>query len=389
MPESLLHGAVGKQSENFGYMQQLDTLRAVAVGGVLLSHYLGEHLFHALRFNWGALGVRLFFVISGYLITGILLKARNDGANRVTMAHVARQFYIRRVFRIFPIFYASIFLAAAFGLPHVRESFLWHVTYLSNFWIAENGWVFPFSHLWSLAVEEQFYLLWPWVILFVPKRWLVTACVGAIVLAVVYRLITVKLGGWLWPSVMMPGCLDTLGMGALLAVVQYQRYFTSKTLGRALIVLAVGGAIVTCVVQPLIAGTMAGKLLAITNDTWLGFIFAWVVYACSIGVRGVPGQLLQLPPILYLGRISYGIYVLHLFVPAALQKLAADFGVSYPTNHVLLSVVYTTITIVLASLSWRFFEKPINDLKRHFPYVEKLDAKSSERATEPIAPPHS
>ncbi|MEI7460162.1 MAG: acyltransferase [Pirellula sp.] len=366
---------------NLGYMRQIDALRAFAVGGVLMCHYLGEHIS---ILNWGGLGVRLFFVISGFLITGILLNVRLEAGNAVSIPSVAAQFYARRALRIFPIFYATIFIAAILGMPNVRESFFWHVTYATNFWVAEHGWVNPVAHLWSLAVEEQFYLLWPWVILFTPKRWLATICVGSIGIGVTYRLIVVKLGGWLWSSVMLPGCLDSLGAGALLAIILHDGTFSSKYVGRVLAVLAIVGAFLIFVVQPLLADSITGKTLNVMNDTWFAMIFVWMVHACAVGVTGFPGQLLLIPPILYIGRISYGIYVLHQFVPAGLKQLADFCLVPYPTDPWLLTIIYTTITIALASLSWRFFEKPLNDLKRYFPYVKARDKSADENITEVV-----
>ena len=363
---------------NLGYMRQIDALRAFAVGGVLMCHYLGEHISILI---WGGLGVRLFFVISGFLITGILLSVRQEAGNSVSIPSIATQFYARRALRIFPIFYATIFIAAILGMPNVRESFFWHVTYATNFWVAKHGWVNPVAHLWSLAVEEQFYLMWPWVILLTPKRWLATICVGTIGIAVAYRLIAVKLGGWLWTSVMLPGCLDSLGAGALLAVILHYGKFSSKYVGRVLAVLAIVGAFAIFVVQPLLVDSLSGKILYVMNDTWFAMIFVWMVHACAVGVTGFPGQLLLIPPILYIGRISYGIYVLHQFVPAGLKQLADFCLVPYPTAPWLLTIIYTTITIALASLSWRFFEKPLNDLKRNFPYVKARDRSEGEKTT--------
>lgn len=352
---------------NLGYMRQIDSLRAFAVGGVLLCHYLGEHI---AILNWGGLGVRLFFVISGFLITGILLNVRLEAGNSVSILSIARQFYARRALRIFPIFYATIFIAAFLGMPNVRESFFWHVTYATNFYVAEHGWVNPVAHLWSLAVEEQFYLIWPWVILWTPKRWLAAICVGSIGIAVAYRLVVVKMGGWLWASVMLPGCLDTLGAGALLAVVLHDSKFSSKNIGRVLAALAIVGGGVLFAVQPLLSSTTVGKIVNVLNDTWFAMIFVWLVHACAVGVKGIPGQMLLIPPILYLGKISYGIYVLHQFVPTGLKQLAKFCDVPYPINPWLLTLAYTILTIVLASLSWHFFEKPLNDLKRYFPYIK-------------------
>src|SRR4051794_35296056 len=121
----------------------------------------------------GHLGVFLFFVISGYLITGILLRGRQrivagDGSR----GQLLRSFYIRRTLRIWPAFYAVLAIAWLCDLTGLRDTIWWHATFTSNilFYI-KNEWLpWPTAHLWSLSVEEQFYLLWPLLILSVPER---------------------------------------------------------------------------------------------------------------------------------------------------------------------------------------------------------------------------
>ena len=137
---------------------QLDGLRAVAVAAVAWSHW--ERDYQA-GIPFGA-GVHLFFVLSGFLITRILLDVRQASDRGAAI----RAFYIRRALRIFPAFYVTLLLAWIAGVPLVRESLAWHATYLSNVWIFQmDQWPGSISHLWSLAVEEQFYLAWPFLIL--------------------------------------------------------------------------------------------------------------------------------------------------------------------------------------------------------------------------------
>src|SRR5687768_1429660 len=159
------------------YFRQLDALRALAVSMVIFSHWPGYHhdmwsddLFW---FN-GEIGVKLFFVISGFLITGILLDERiKADQNDLGKASLLKTFYIRRFLRIFPLYYATLFVAFVLGHPDVVASWKWQVTYLSNFFYAMRGeYLGEVSHFWSLAVEEQFYFVWPLIILFVPKKWL-------------------------------------------------------------------------------------------------------------------------------------------------------------------------------------------------------------------------
>lgn len=133
---------------------EIDFLRAYAVLAVIATHSsrvvtVGITGYH---------GVLLFFVISGFLITGILLDARaTNGPTR----GILTAFYARRFLRIFPIYYAVLFVAFVLGFQNVRAEIGWLLTYLSNWYFASRGFTGPASHLWSLAVEEQFYLFWP------------------------------------------------------------------------------------------------------------------------------------------------------------------------------------------------------------------------------------
>src|ERR1700749_4828090 len=168
--------------ENRAFYPALDGMRAVAFTLVFLIHYL--------RLPWGWSGVNIFFVLSGFLITGILLDTRND-------AHRARNFYVRRILRIFPLYYGVLLaLLLLHPLLHCQWTRAWLAwpLYLGNFLRfagpsaaidgsplehAADGWLilgrFPHAslyvgHFWSLCVEEQFYLFWPWVVFLIRSR---------------------------------------------------------------------------------------------------------------------------------------------------------------------------------------------------------------------------
>src|SRR5436309_1918792 len=149
--------------ERRGYVPQLDGVRALAVSLVVAEHY--TH--HELPLATGRTGVILFFILSGFLITGILLDAREWArAAGVPRPPVLRRFYGRRFLRIFPLYYASLAVLYAAGVPDVKGYAGWHLAYLSNVLFCRLGaWPAATAHLWSLAVEEQFYLAWPLAIL--------------------------------------------------------------------------------------------------------------------------------------------------------------------------------------------------------------------------------
>ncbi|MGH7999853.1 MAG: acyltransferase family protein, partial [Brasilonema sp.] len=131
--------AKSENSSALKYMKQLDGLRAIAVFAVLYTHYLPEK-YWLFDIYWGGIGVRLFFVLSGFLITSILLKCRDYITSRQqTLSFTLRQFYIRRFLRLIPLYYAILFLAALINIPPVRETLAWHIPYLSNIYFAIKG----------------------------------------------------------------------------------------------------------------------------------------------------------------------------------------------------------------------------------------------------------
>ena len=211
---------------------QLDALRAFAVIAVMLAHF--SPTIQVVTPELGFAGVRLFFVLSGFLITGILLRCRDRVASgKSAPGFQLRQFYLRRALRILPAFYATLFVAAALNMGSTRPTFWWHFFYASNFLLAWRGtWLDLVTHFWSLAVEEQFYLVWPWLVLFVSPRRLPLLIIIGCVLGPLTRLTSLWLapGNLIAATVLTPSCFDQLGAGALLAWLWYTRNFGATRL---------------------------------------------------------------------------------------------------------------------------------------------------------------
>jgi peptidoglycan/LPS O-acetylase OafA/YrhL len=365
------------------YRPQLDGLRALAVAAVAWSHWERPYQFGV---PFGA-GVHLFYVLSGFLITAILLEMRSHSSRAVAL----RAFYIRRALRIFPAFYLTLGVAWWANVTPVRETFVWHATYLSNVRIFLDGqWPGSISHWWSLAVEEQFYLVWPWLILFVPRRWLLATIVAAISVAPSFRWWLADTGyRETMLAVLTPGCLDSLGIGSLLALLEGARARPAAgssepladargrehgrsavpfmnddagRLGKAIVAAAVAFWMAMLVLE---SASPPVWVLA-TKQTLQAIVFAGIVHAASRGIRGWFGALLSAAPIVYLGRISYGIYLVHGFTGDILGGLGiASRSIPEPLRF----FVLCALTVGLASLSWHLIEAPINRLKRHFPYA--------------------
>lgn len=340
-----------------GHRPQLDALRAGAVALVLLSHYVPEY-FQA--FNLGYAGVLLFFVISGFLITGILLDGADAiEAGRRSRLDVLRRFYVRRTLRIFPLYYA-VLLVCLLSLPAVRATWAWHLGYAVNFELAlSRRWIGPTGLFWSLGVEEQFYLLWPFVILHTPRRWRVALLSAFIVLGPASRVACALASNPFALQLLPSSCLDSLGAGSLLAVLRRSgKEPAPAPLARC---LAIGGTITLAVLLALRPLDPDGWVLLVLAPTCVTAICVVLVDRAAQRIRGPIGAVLEWRPVLYVGKISYGIYVFHLLTRVGLVRLFPELG--SPANATLLFGASLAATVSLASISWHLFEGPINGLK--------------------------
>jgi peptidoglycan/LPS O-acetylase OafA/YrhL len=359
------------------HMAQLDGIRALAAGMVVCYHFWGPARQYV---HLGGIGVRVFFVLSGFLITGILLRSRARLDSGQTPAGVAlRRFYIRRVLRIFPLYYFALAIAWYARVSGAREGMVWHATYLSNvhFFLANavhpGHWGGRVAHLWSLAVEEQFYLLWPWVILFAPRRWLPGIALGMAAVGPVFRYIVFSITGNDITSMLPLGCVDSLALGAYLAMTVLPEYKSHP------LVRPIGAAVLWSGLLLLGASQAAEQtdgfwaFRIVSFDLAVALAGVWLVARAAEGMGGLAGKVLELSPLRYLGTISYGIYVYHLMLPELLPRVARRLG--YPDLFAPLVdqslpflIFYGAASIAVAAVSWHLFEGPINRLKARFEY---------------------
>ncbi len=363
-----------------GYLRQLDALRTIAVTMVIATHWLPKAT--TFWFN-GGFGVKLFFVTSGFLITGILLNAREEAEQSgLQLGGVLRSFYARRFLRIFPLFYATLALIYLLQVQAAREFIWWLVAYLGNVVVAYRGaWVDGIAHFWSLAVEEQFYLVWPVLMLFTPRRLLLPLIASAIVFAPLFRLIFFLEGiNRITVGVLPFASLDTLGLGAMLALLWHHREGVAKE--RALKILY-AAAIAGCIgFFALHIGNWLGRTpgycswIMTVTDALTAFGIVWLTVR---GLRGPLGWIMNWAPLVYLGRISYGLYILHPFMPGIVVRLfhALRLPDVTPLGPILILLLNLAALIGVCSLSWHFFEKKINNLKRFFPYVSPAKPRTS------------
>ncbi len=354
--------------------RQLDGLRAIAVLAVLYTHFLPEK-YWLFGYYWGGAGVRLFFVLSGFLITGILLREGKKGQELgIPRSHLIRRFYLRRFLRLTPVFFVTLCVAWMLDIPHTRETFWWHVFYLSNINFAlTDSYQWSVGHFWTLAVEEQFYLIWPLVVLFLTRKHLAIIILAIIPLVFLYRWSANATGVpeiAIW--VLLPDSLDALLLGAFLALLlRYSDLGTKNWSFNAIATVAFcGGAFLHFFTPPEIIVWID------VQRTLVAIFFGWLVLRAVESHQDNLGRFLQSRPLVYLGRISYGIYVLHPFVKYEVRHS----GIFDKSSLVLIALLSTLLTIFFAALSWRFLEKPINEFRSSIGYQsDKKRTHSSDR----------
>jgi peptidoglycan/LPS O-acetylase OafA/YrhL len=363
-------------------MKQLDGLRGLAVLAVVISHFPPSPAIEKIL-PWGTLGVQLFFVLSGFLITGILLRGKDLVAQgSASRASVWRSFYMRRMLRIFPLYYATLLVLYVFDLCMVRPVIGYQATYLINFKIAATGLkIGDTTHFWSLAVEEQFYLVWPWIILLVPYRWLPRLLLALTVTGPIYRLMAGALHWNVYATIWVPVAnFDTLCGGALLALASHRAELRPLR-DRWSRVALVGGALGVAAFS--MASALHKERYGLTI-VGLGIfytpLFMALVDRAARGRTGLWRRLLEWRPLVYLGQISYCVYIVHFLFPDLFDRLARLTGAGWLAASTVPPVRLAQMgiaTVLAASASRRWFELPFQRLKRLFPY--------QERARKPLA----
>ena len=369
------------------HIAELDGLRALSALAVIYGHtcplWDNQAVFQ-LRF-WG---VWCFFVLSGYLITRILLRQKASlESGKQGLGRALKVFYVRRSLRIFPLYYvvltaAVLYFGGRLGLTKL-ELLAWFYTYLSNVYMGLQGeWAGMLSHFWSLAVEEQFYLVWPAFILLTPRRFLLRAVLGSIAVALIYRAIALALGmHWLHVLASTLSNIDCLGLGALLAVAQSKgRRFVARPW-----ILLVAGSVAVLLVVAIKTGVFGDvnphEFRVRHESTFAALFFAGIVNAFSLRERsGWWTTLLTWRPLAYVGTISYGVYLLHNFVVAELKMQIESRGMDLPPPLLWFALV-SLVTVALAALCWHTFEKRTNGLKRFFGYRSGAPAASTSKTS--------
>ncbi|MFC5283920.1 acyltransferase family protein [Pedobacter alpinus] len=341
------------------YIPALDGLRGIAILLVIL--------FHTFHFMFGWCGVDLFFILSGFLITGSLLETRDE-------PHYFRNFWIKRTLRIFPLYYLVLIIIL---LP--KQLFnIETISYTSwSYWFYVQNWVYTFNgifphgkatlnHFWSLAIEEQFYFLFPFIVKYLPRKSLIGILLLFIIIAIGFRYYFFSLNN-IGYYVATVSRLDALSIGAMLAyLVRYNISLLQKF--THLIFYSSLAYIVFAIVinQDL---HFSNPHIATFGLTAFALFFGCIlVYALATPKISFLSTVLNNSSLKFIGKIAYGLYVFHwilyVFMKPPLEELIFETIHLSVASKVITSSIVFIASFTLAYLSYYYFEKKVMGLKR-------------------------
>jgi peptidoglycan/LPS O-acetylase OafA/YrhL len=359
----------------------LDGLRGCAALFVLLFHFTlqlddaGGLSTAALKtiFLFGWSGVDLFFVLSGFLITGLLIGAKGS-------SNYFRVFYARRMLRILPLYYFALLLLfavpvvirlpATSGFTTALRDQAWFWFYLQNFHSLGPRFAGLSGPLWSLAIEEQFYLVWPLVVFLLSRKRALWVCVGCVFVSLAYRIVARMVVPHLDTYYATQARLDGLSIGSAIALVasgpnglQWLKKYLPAAVSMSVIAIAVAG--------PDIRGPHRPAFPVL-------YLAVGILYGCVLIFAIEPGRsratsFLESRVLGFFGRYSYALYVVHGPIMTVLWHVGVtpqllSFGGSSFVGSILYVAILTAASTAGAVASWHFLEKHFLKLKRYFVY---------------------
>lgn len=355
-------------------LPELDGVRGIAILLVFVWHYIAiqiqtaagtpaDYFRRSLGLTWS--GVDLFFVLSGFLIVGILLDARGK-------AHYFRTFYIRRICRILPLYLLMVGVFAVIVRFDLYENTflfeeklpLWsYFTLTQNFFMHRNGfgpnWL---GVTWSLAIEEQFYLVIPLIVYLLDRRRLALFFGLAILAAPMLRLVIGNYGAYVFPFTRG----DSILLGGLLAIATRDAWLREQLEQHHRELLAV------FVVLLLGAGVLTFRLREIGNafnHFWLALLYGAFVLIAIQQRDDLIGRLLRSRPLVWFGTRSYGIYLFHQPISGLVHQMTGDLIPSFDSWQTFLPTLASFLLVIaLAEISFRYFETPFLEIGHRFKY---------------------
>ncbi|HEY6504948.1 MAG TPA: acyltransferase [Chitinophagaceae bacterium] len=354
---------------NRSYYPALDGLRGIAIILVLCCH----HFNFIPQFELGWVGVDLFFVLSGFLITDILLKTKET-------KNFLQNFYIRRILRIFPLYYGALllfFLLAPF-FQNLQVQYNYYHNNQAMSWLHMQNWLYIFNqkpndflllnHFWSLSIEEQFYLLWPFVILAVKsnRRLAQIACI------ILSLCIAGRFCSWLYFGngytnfyFQYMTRLDGLCIGSLIAIWRFSspEQVKKKLLHLVFVLFGIHLAVLI-LAKTIFTGVPHFQFFGYSS---IAAVFGIIIFLAIEKRTAYSKILIENSFLRYTGKISYGLYVYHWPVLVLLKLYFLDklvnYGYSYDISYIALSLTGLVIAVILSVASYHFLEKRILALK--------------------------
>ncbi len=363
------------------HIKGLDCLRAIAIILVILDHSNDrrgpdpdEATLTGLAINiflpTGSFGVNLFFVLSGFLITTILL---NQKEQNTPFLFTIKNFFFRRALRIFPIYYLSLALLFTINYPDIRNNILWLLTYTSNIEIYRHHSWNAFSHSWSLSVEEQFYLIWPWIILLIPVKYIKHTMVILITTGIMSRIWVTKVDHG-FDYLLVSDCADAFGTGGLYAYLalvpgrlsRFQNFLKlSLPVSLLLYIYWKSG--------DYFHYTPHFYFLSRTVDAIISI--SVIHYAIHCKQRNISRYIFENRLLIWIGTMSYGLYLYHypiewlydLYMGKLVEKGASpvlnDFYIAFGLKLIIL--------FCITYVSYEYLEKPLLQRKDRFSYHDR------------------
>lgn len=347
-----------------GRAVQLDGLRAIAMIAICWDHWRPVGWSRMFPFE---IFLFFFLVLTGYLITGSLLRERdrNDAHGGPWKLQALKTYQIRRGLRILVPYYAAIAVAWLVWAPDVHVALPWYLLHLSNIHMAFLGtWPAGTSHFWSLATQQQFYLIWPFVIWFLPRKWLVPALLVFTIAGPVARIFHDDLLPWVaWPQLLTWATFDYFGIGGLFAMAVHRGMPLTSPGLRWLSLACLTGYLVICGAHEMGQPTYG---LRPFQQSLLAIALCGFIAAGSVGFRGIGKRVLEHPALQRIGEISYGIYLFHNLAPLVVGKLCWflwDGSFETGSGALVRISLYTLVTWGLAVASWHWIEQPLQDMR--------------------------
>ena len=363
------------------HIKGLDTLRALAVIWVIAAHWnmffyedtIPGFFIKKCIVPDGATAVYLFFVLSGFLITRILLNAKNENSFKNNTS-IVKNFFIRRTLRIFPIYYLCILWAYS-QFPDVKQHINYFLCYACNILCYRTGTWNSASHTWTLAVEEQFYIFWPWLILYTPRKYLNYVLITCIFTGIITTFFTLKVT---FEPFFVFNCLDSFGLGALYASAFLDPGKRTK-FEKTIKILAVFAFALYVYWKSIDFNQQSGYPVIFMKKTVDSILALWLIIITVNNKSELMRKYFFENKFLnFVGIISYGIYLYHPYIGIMLSHYVDFINLNIVNNHWLHDILITrgcmyiillTFLITISWLSYRLIELPIMSLKKYFKYT--------------------